>query len=85
MREDWWAAKIGFRELPKVERIIYLTFMEETKRVQNLIALSSAFLPLPNWLWRNKPELCRDSLRASFGLSWVTICHTILAQAVILA
>ena len=38
LREDWWAAKIGFRELPKVERIIYLTFMEETKRVQNLIA-----------------------------------------------
>jgi len=38
LREDWWAKKIGFRELPKVERIIYLTFMEETKRVQNLIA-----------------------------------------------
>lgn len=37
LREDWWAKKIGFQELPKVERLIYLTYMEETKRVQNLI------------------------------------------------
>jgi peptide/nickel transport system substrate-binding protein len=38
LRADWWASKIGFRELPKVERLIYLTYMEEPKRVQNLIA-----------------------------------------------
>ena len=37
LREDWWAKKVGFQELPKVERLIYLTYMEETKRVQNLI------------------------------------------------
>ncbi len=37
LRQDWWAAEIGFRELPKVERIIYLPYMEEAKRVQNLI------------------------------------------------
>ncbi|MEE3258202.1 MAG: ABC transporter substrate-binding protein [Candidatus Latescibacterota bacterium] len=38
LRDEWWAQKVGFREMPKVERIIYLTHMEETKRVQNLIA-----------------------------------------------
>ena len=37
LREDWWAKKVGFQELPKVKRLIYLTYMEETKRVQNLI------------------------------------------------
>jgi len=38
LRQDWWAKKVGFRDLPRVERIIYLTYMDETKRVQNLIA-----------------------------------------------
>ena len=37
LREGWWAEKAGFKETPKVERIIYLPFMEETKRVQNLL------------------------------------------------
>jgi peptide/nickel transport system substrate-binding protein len=37
LRQDWWAVKAGFRELPKVERLIYLPYMEEAKRVQNLI------------------------------------------------
>ncbi len=37
LRSDWWAAKIGFQKLPEVQRLIYLTYMEETKRVQNLI------------------------------------------------
>ena len=37
-RDDWWAAKTGFKALPKVERIIYLPYMEETKRVQNIIS-----------------------------------------------
>jgi len=38
LRADWWAAKVGFSALPKVERLIYLPYMDETKRVQNLIA-----------------------------------------------
>ena len=38
LRDDWWAAQIGFQRLPRVERVIYLTYMDETKRVQNLIA-----------------------------------------------
>jgi peptide/nickel transport system substrate-binding protein len=38
LRRDWWATKIGFRDLPKVERLIYLPYMEESKRVQNIIA-----------------------------------------------
>ena len=37
LRPDWWAAASGFQALPKVERIIYLPYMEEAKRVQNLI------------------------------------------------
>ncbi len=36
-RGDWWAQKVGFKQLPKVERLIYLTYMDETKRVQNLL------------------------------------------------
>ena len=38
LREGWWAEKLGFQKLPRVERLIYLTYMEEHKRVQNLIA-----------------------------------------------
>ncbi len=38
IRPDWWAAKIGFQVLPQVERVIFLPYMEEVKRVQNLIA-----------------------------------------------
>ena len=38
LRRDWWGAKTGFRALPKVQRIIYLPYMDEVKRVQNLIA-----------------------------------------------
>ena len=38
LRPSWWAKKIGFQRPPKVERLIYLTYMDETKRVQNLIA-----------------------------------------------
>ncbi len=38
LRAGWWAKKLGFQELPEVERLIYLTYMEEHKRVQNLIA-----------------------------------------------
>jgi len=37
LRQGWWAAEAGFQEMPKVERIIYLTYLEEAKRVQNLI------------------------------------------------
>ncbi len=37
LRREWWGAETGFAELPKVERIIYLPYMEEAKRVQNLI------------------------------------------------
>jgi len=38
LRADWWANKIGFRDLPKVERVIFLPRREETKRVQNMLA-----------------------------------------------
>jgi peptide/nickel transport system substrate-binding protein len=38
LRPDWWGKKTGFAKLPAVERIIFLPYMEEAKRVQNLIA-----------------------------------------------
>ena len=38
LRPDWWAAKTGFHALPQVERLIFLPYMEEHQRVQNLLA-----------------------------------------------
>jgi peptide/nickel transport system substrate-binding protein len=38
VRDDWWAEKIGFQQRPQVERLIYLPFMDEAKRVQNIIS-----------------------------------------------
>ena len=38
LRPEWWAAASGFQSLPKVERVIYLPYMDEAKRVQSLIA-----------------------------------------------
>ena len=43
VREDWWAAEIGFQELPQVERIIYLPFFESAQRLQNVITKSNGF------------------------------------------
>ena len=37
VRPDWWAAKIGFRELPKVERLIFLPGMNEITMAQMMI------------------------------------------------
>ena len=37
LRREWWAAETGFKALPKVERLIYLPYMDEAKRVQNLL------------------------------------------------
>ena len=38
LRRDWWAAETGFRRLPRVERLIYLPYIDEDKRVQLLIS-----------------------------------------------
>ena len=37
-RDNWWASEIGFRQLPKVERLIFLPYVEEAKRVQLLLS-----------------------------------------------
>jgi len=37
LRTDWWAAETGFKELPKVERIIYLPNQDESQAAQLLI------------------------------------------------
>jgi len=38
LRPDWWAAKIGFQELPKIERQIHLPGMNEITMAQMCIA-----------------------------------------------
>lgn len=37
-RADWWGAVQGLHALPQVERLIFLTYMDESKRVQNVTA-----------------------------------------------
>jgi peptide/nickel transport system substrate-binding protein len=37
LRTDWWAVETGFKELPKVERIIYLPTQNESQHAQLLI------------------------------------------------
>ena len=44
LRPDWWAAKIGFHALPQVERLIFLPYMEEHQRVQNLLGQQARHL-----------------------------------------
>jgi len=36
-RDFWWAARSGFHPMPQVERLIFLPYMDESKRVQNLL------------------------------------------------
>lgn len=36
-RGYWWAAQVGFQTMPHVERLIFLPYMDETQRVQNLL------------------------------------------------
>jgi peptide/nickel transport system substrate-binding protein len=38
LRDDWWASRIGFKTTPKVERLIFLPYVDEAKRVQLLLA-----------------------------------------------
>jgi peptide/nickel transport system substrate-binding protein len=33
-RDDWWAAKIGFAELPEIERVLCLPMVDDTKAAQ---------------------------------------------------
>ena len=48
LMENWWAAKTGFRDMPKVERIVYLSG-DEAKWVQGFLAneLDLSMAPLP--------------------------------------
>ncbi len=36
-RDDWWAAKIGFAELPEIERVIHLPWTSEERAAQLVI------------------------------------------------
>jgi peptide/nickel transport system substrate-binding protein len=81
LRPDWWAAKVGFQKLPRVKRLIFLPYMEEGKRVQNLIANeldSSLDLRPPNIrsALEGNPRLSTWSGRqVPYGrLDWWTLC-----------
>lgn len=37
LREDWWGAKTGFQQLPRVERLVFLPGMDENTMVQMII------------------------------------------------
>ncbi len=37
LREDWWAAKVGFKPLPQVQRVIYIAERDESLTAQMLI------------------------------------------------
>jgi peptide/nickel transport system substrate-binding protein len=37
LREDWWAVKTGFAELPQVERMIYIPYSDDTRMVQMVV------------------------------------------------
>ncbi|HJP32688.1 MAG TPA: ABC transporter substrate-binding protein [Candidatus Latescibacteria bacterium] len=76
VRPDWWAATIGFQDLPKVERIIYLPQGDENKWVQlfitdemdmcvdlrpaNIKALLDANPRVTTWSGRDLPYGYRD-------------------------
>jgi peptide/nickel transport system substrate-binding protein len=85
LRRDWWAATTGFRPLPKVERIVYLTYLGETQRVENLIAgrldsslelrpanmkaLLDACPSVSTWTGRQKPWGYLDHWPVSLGFN----------------
>ena len=37
LRQDWWAAKTGFKRLPRIQRIIYVPQQEESQAAQLLL------------------------------------------------
>ena len=85
LRRDWWAAKIGFQRLPRVERLIYLPYQDEVKRVQNLMGnyldtsldlrppnIETAVLRNPaitTWSGREKPYGRRDWWPIALGFN----------------
>jgi peptide/nickel transport system substrate-binding protein len=44
-RDSWWAAKTGFAEMPKVERIIYIPYAGDTQLAQALISNEVDYTP----------------------------------------
>ncbi|HCL28273.1 MAG TPA: hypothetical protein DIC52_07540 [Candidatus Latescibacteria bacterium] len=85
VRDDWWAEKIGFHDRPQVERLIYLPFMDEAKRVQaiisNTVDMTAGVMPAnaktmveenPNvttWSGRDAPYGYLDWWPLSFGFN----------------
>ena len=75
-RDDWWAAKIGFQQLPKVERLIFLPGMDENTMVQmsinNEIDMAFSFTAANMELARSQnPKLTTYSDKPPYGyMDW---------------
>jgi peptide/nickel transport system substrate-binding protein len=53
VRPDWWAKKIGFKELPKIERLIFVPRGDEANLVQSMLV--------------NNLDICRTLLPANIA------------------
>jgi len=85
VRQDWWAEKIGFQQRPQVERLIYVPFMDEAKRVQaiisNTVDMTAGVMPanamtmieenpeVTTWSGRDVPYGYLDWWPLSFGFT----------------
>ena len=76
LREDWWAAKTGFQDLPKVERLIFLPGMNEITMAQMMISgeIDMAFSMTPTnmqLIQGQNPAVITHSDEPPFGfLDW---------------
>jgi peptide/nickel transport system substrate-binding protein len=76
LREDWWAAEIGFQELPKVQRLIFLPGMNEITMAQMEIAneIDLAFSMTPTnmkLIQAQNPAVITHSDQPPFGfMDW---------------
>ena len=80
LRPDWWAAKTGFKPLPKIERIIYVPQQEESQAAQLLLtdqldmAPIMQVLTLESVLERNARVVTFSARQPPYGyLDWCPI------------
>jgi len=80
LRQDWWAARTGFKRLPRVERIIYVPQQDESQAAQLLLTdqLDMGFimqvLTLESVLERNDKVMTFTEREPPYGyLDWCPI------------
>ena len=73
LRPDWWAAKAGVAELPKVERLIFLPPFDESKMAQLVIAneadttLNISPATMPTLFTQNPKIVTHSGQESPFG------------------